>query len=767
MERSTWIPVVVLLAIFGGIAGFNLYQERGVAAEGIVSQVTVEEFRLTDDGSEVRSGFYLITLTVDQRDTMIFEISPDVDADGDGHPDLEIDAEAQTGVPGSTVTPTSGVEVALRPAGDPYVAGPVSIGSFIYADGGLPSQNRQWSWYQIASRGWTSRYVPYEIAMFDWETGAEIMPWTTFVVGLDPAWGTTEKVVLSREMELITLGELLKGVTEPITNWAHIWNNDPEDPERPVVMQYVKNEDVMRYVIDKRPMDPKPEPSIGIINREETRSHQNEWFEDGERMPEGKWYPSVPYDIPLKDADGEGIGWYYAEEDKDQQAWLEVTDIGPGYFDIDVDSWTPWGASGRTWETDFQVDPIWEHYNVRWMSRSGGAEVMNLGTHPILNGKVEVDFKISGDSATGHQDIRVDLYGAADEWSEVTDLTGIDELVPIYRPFTPPPFAQTRDQVAGIPRDVILWNPEDDPLYRPGEIPVTNLNTQYREDATGKTAVHMLPGMGSVALVQIKAPIEAFDSVVYIPPNGKPEIISVSDIEILGGGEASVTVVVKNIGFSEDTFSCGLTLPAGMGRIRTPGEKSVPIFSEMGETATFLWVVDVGQVESEYEGQLTATVTAKNSLLTDSMDATVTLKPGGGPIRKFGNLTVSVTTSPEGVPVSGATVSVAGETGYTSGDGSVTIMSLPVGPLSVGVTPPAELLDQGYKSVSIRKTIGEGTNTAMVSLSRPSGLSGTMILIIVIVVIVVIVIVVIVVVLRKRGGISAVPILRSIPRVGR
>jgi len=189
---------------------------------------------------------------------------------------------------------------------------------------------------------------------------------------------------------------------------------------------------------------------------------------------------------------------------------------------------------------------------------------------------------------------------------------------------------------------------------------------------------------------------------------GEPEIVEVLDITIAGGGQATFTAKVKNVGYTEDTFIPHLDLPRGMTVISYPGDASIPV----GATETFTWVVSVGDVESARTESATLRVVAKNSMLEDSVTFPVHLEPNPGPPIRMGDLTVYVLDAETDAPIAGAEVTCAGVKAVTGADGLVVINDIREGDQRLTISI------EGYEGYSETVHILAGTNTRTVRLSK-------------------------------------------------
>lgn len=187
----------------------------------------------------------------------------------------------------------------------------------------------------------------------------------------------------------------------------------------------------------------------------------------------------------------------------------------------------------------------------------------------------------------------------------------------------------------------------------------------------------------------------------------EPDIVEVSDITIAGGGQATFTAKVRNVGYTEDTFIPYLDLPKGMSVVYPAGAPSVPVDA----TVTIEWTLCVGDVEIARTESATLRVVAKNSLLEDSITFPVHLEPNP-PIIRTGDLTAQVLDAETDLPLAGAEVTCAGLKAVTGSDGLATINDIREGdqPLTVSL--------EGYEGYSEVIRIIEGTNTRTVRLSK-------------------------------------------------
>jgi len=121
----------------------------------------------------------------------------------------------------------------------------------------------------------------------------------------------------------------------------------------------------------------------------------------------------------------------------------------------------------------------------------------------------------------------------------------------------------------------------------------------------------------AIGVVTITADAEYFD-VKYIPPStGKPQIIdTTSPGEVLDGGSAGTSIIIKNVGVGDGRFK--ITATNDNGYI-SPTSKSVDI--EQGDTEVVFFNVIAGDIDNGEEAKITYKVCSVN-LFTDNFCVT-------------------------------------------------------------------------------------------------------------------------------------------------
>ncbi len=669
MERQDLVALAVIIALIGSVAGYLAYQQM-VPAAGIVSKVEVHELRISPDGTEILTGYWLLTLIVDQRDEMIFTIRPE-----DATVDLAEDPSHDI-PPGSQIQSQKGISVVIRPLGDPYVHGPVHRAGIAYDDHGLPSETRLWEYYSLATPSWTGIHVPYQVIISDTTTGAIIADKSFLCGGTD--WDVREKVLLPQGMELMNLGQIWSGILPPSSDYAYIFNVDGTS-------QFVRESILQPLFLANQPGPRKVDISVAKTSTQYNQEDDFDWGKNDKTW----WF-------------GWG-GWLSSVE-----AWTDITDVkDDGTVELELYFWDEIFSSDYDFTTVFSVNGtggfVPDKYRVKVTDFRGGIKVKE-GLFDVINGEAKLDWRGWAFSG-GTSKVEIQFLGATDTWNEFCYQTRIGTLTPdttagariVTDPYQVPLKPTWVDLWKGTPSLYTIEVPKTE--YRAGTFPSVN---------TGQVVVWSMPGTSVRAFVQLKAPTSIFDSVIFRPPYGDPEIVEVSDVTIAGGQEATLIAKVRNTGYTEDTFIPSLNLPRGMTVISYPGDKSVPVDT----TVEFKWVVAVGDVESDRTESATLKVVAKNSLLNDDYSFTVNLEKNPGPVIYTGDLTVHVIDAETDLPLGGADVGIAGLQAVTGSDGKATINDIRTNGQRLTVSL------EGYVGYSETITIYEGTNTRTVRLSK-------------------------------------------------
>ncbi len=487
----------------------------------IIGSYELSEYDLsTPDGTSVR-GYWIINLSVDQRDEIEFKI------EGESVP---IPEDPANGIPpGSEIRMGSTVSVILRPAGPPYVSGPVRKWAFCYLDQGIGGMDRVWSFYSLADPMWhvDGLHAPYEVEVKK-DDLTLVLP-TVYVAGIRQGWDAGQTIQLTPDIQLRQFGQLINGLVIPPAKWAFWWH--------------------------------------------ETSPNNSMWDRDRGTV-------SVRIS-PLSDL---------------------KTQISGSWYNLD-DGW---------W------DPTSNWRNV--------------------------------------------CYGLS--------LGGVPNYYSVYAP-------ELFGDRQGVPNNVVPFPSDPETLYsevvsKDEEDWTGNMNAwNWKSTSTNYTAIWNLPGASVTAVVQIKADASVFDSWIYKPPYGDPDIVSVVAPDWSAGGYGTIQVQVKNVGITEDTFIGELSLPSTIAITQGPGRVSIP----EGETKTLSW--DVTASPSEYDQNISGTVKiiAINSGFDDTATVSFKLWSGNdGPDIGVGSVR-GIVKDEDGVPIRGATVSCGAGWGYTN-DGSFILSNI-------------------------------------------------------------------------------------------
>lgn len=719
MERQNIIALLMVAAVVGVGGVYQLYQEM-VVAEGIISSVEISELRISPNGEEILEGYWLVSLVVDQRDEMMFTIRPE-----DATVELEADPDKDI-PPGSEIQSRKGITVILRPLGDPYVHGPVHRSGIAYSDGGYPSTTRLWEYYSLADPSWTGVHVPYQVIVKD--TDGNTLSDKSFLSG-GTDWDTREKVLLAGGMELMNLGQIWSGLLLPSSDLAYIFNVDGTQqfvPETTLINYYLQNPpDIQEIEIKITDVEATDwDVDISDDGKRVTFSHHAFWPQDdawGGLEPDETLFKIIGWD-PIKKAVVAETAF------RDELVYDQV------FFTIELTVSS--SAMGFNPEK-IQITP-----DLRGRIFLEGEEDLSQSRVEVVdlyNNTFTIKLKCY---SSGEGTVEFKPIGAADTWNEFAEQTRIWTL--------------GSDRTAGTR---IMTDPSQIPLYSTWaskatlwkgtpslytlEVPPTDYRAGTFPDVdTGEVVIWSLPGTSVRAFLQFKAPTSIYDSVIFKPPYGDPEIVEFNDITLAGGGEATLIATVRNGGYTEDTFIPSLDLPRGMTVTSYPGDKSVPV----GQTEEFKWILAVGDVASDRDALIQLDVTAKNSLLKDSKTCTVHLRESPGPIIRTGDLTVFVLDAETDTPLAGAEVTCAGGKDITNTAGVAVINDIREGNQQLAV---GEL--EGYGSHSETIYIREGSNAETVRLGVAPAAVAFPLWAVALIIIIVVAVVIILVVANKKG----------------
>lgn len=322
------------------------------------------------------------------------------------------------------------------------------------------------------------------------------------------------------------------------------------------------------------------------------------------------------------------------------------------------------------------------------------------------------DFKTQISGSWGSLD--VGWWDPTYNWRNVCWGLELNDVADYYSVYSPKLFGDRE----GVPGNVVPFPSDPITLYseivpKDTEAWTGNMNAwNWKSTSTNYTAIWNLPEASATAVVQLKADASVFDSWIYKPPYGKPEIVKVVAPDWSAGSYGTVQVQVKNVGITEDSFIGELSLPSTIAITQGPGKVSIP----EGETKTLSW--DVTASPNEYDRDIVGTVkiVAINSGFEDTATVRFKLLAGNsGPVTKVGSVR-GIVKDEDGIPIKGATVSCGASWNYTSDQGSFLLTNIQVGSYTL------EVNKDGYATHTESVSIVEApiTDVGVIILKRES-----------------------------------------------
>jgi len=679
MRKELAFLAAVLVSLLLAVALFP----RPAKKAGLISQSTLERLELGPNG-EVKTGLWSFALVVDRYDTLRFILKPDNVSVSSAHsytgPELP---------PGSTLNSEKGIELVLSPQGNPWTYGTMEVKNWVYDDG--TGTYRTWSYYAIGEP-WKYVLTPYTIQVKEYPSGT-LLAEKTVLAGPSESGVAQDTVTgLSYNIKVSFQGYLSGGVAWPPSDFAYIYDKGGGG----------------RYV-SRNQLESK---LLGV---------------PGAKL--GKGQVTIKLSSASPQGDEQTDNYYYKTKDwPGYRTWMYVTQATGETVQIQFKHTqdAAFGSQDFVWTfqvTDFSPGFIPEEVSFSSVGEAGGSDWWNLidasgnrvppNTWTPLSAEKTFRFKYHGADGT-HDFVTVTFYfrGPADTWDEVVHQTGVTLL----QDYTPQPSIVTSASgVVGVPTDWRVWDPERVRLYR-SDVPKEQSGhlpgTIYSTEAADPTAICKLSPQVVYPLVTVEVPIDAFDSWVYIPPYGKPQIIGVDATkEAFGGGEVTLAITVKNVGLTKDTFTLEKLTekpPELVMGSTTEGTKYI----DKDQQDVLRYTFNVGKVEQEHTATIRGTIIAKGSGLTAEFSATVTLKPGSGPVVQTGDLEVMVVDKETRAPIAGATVRCAGWEQITDSSGMAIFSALNTGKYTVTVEA------EGYYKTSRTVEVVVGTAYLTVELSK-------------------------------------------------
>jgi hypothetical protein len=679
MRRDLALLAVVLVSLLLAVAFFP----RPAKKAGLISQSTLERLELGPNG-EVKTGLWSFVLVVDRYDTLRFTLKPD---------NVPVSsAQSYTGpeLPsGSTLNSRRGIELVLSPQGNPWTYGTMKVWNWVYNDG---SDNyRTWSYYAMEGK-WDYILTPYTIQVKEYPSGTLLAEKTVLAGPSESGIAQDTVTGLPYNIKVSFQGYLSGGVTWPSSDFAYIYDKGGGG-------RYVSRNQLESKLLGV------PGAKLGkgqVTIKLSSASPQ------GNEQTDSYYYKTVDWPgyrtwMYVTQATGETaqIQFKHTQDalfgSQDFVWTFQVTNSSPGFYPEEVSFSSVGEAGSGDW----------------WNLIDASGNRVPPNTWTPLSSEKTFRFKYHGEDGT-HDFVTVTFYfrGPADTWDEVVQQTGVT-LLEDYKP--QPSIVTSASGVVGVPTDWRVWDPERVRLYS-SEVPKEQSGhfpgAIYSTGAADPTVICKLSPQIAYPLVTVEVPIDAFDSWVYIPPYGKPQIVGVDATkEATGGGQVNLAITVKNVGLTKDTFTLEKLTekpPELVMGSTTEGTKYI----DKDQQDVLRYTFNVGKVEQEHTATIKGTIIAKGSGLTDEFSATVTLKPGSGPVVQTGDLEVTVVDKETGASIAGATVKCAVWEQITDPNGKAIFSALNTGKYTVTVEA------KGYYKTSRTAEVTVGTNYLTVELSK-------------------------------------------------
>jgi hypothetical protein len=143
--------------------------------------------------------------------------------------------------------------------------------------------------------------------------------------------------------------------------------------------------------------------------------------------------------------------------------------------------------------------------------------------------------------------------------------------------------------------------------------------------ATPYFAIYVFSGAMLLPNITITTPLEKYNTVIYVPTKGKPQIINIATtVESVSGKEFTLEISVKNIGSSKDDFYGILSLPPEIVRV-TEAPKITLDVNEVGKLTYGLKAVSGITDMREVKGSII--VVSGSGEISAPADITFTIKP--------------------------------------------------------------------------------------------------------------------------------------------
>jgi len=213
---------------------------------------------------------------------------------------------------------------------------------------------------------------------------------------------------------------------------------------------------------------------------------------------------------------------------------------------------------------------------------------------------------------------------------------------------------------------------------------------------TAYTGLYNKPLTSVSAYVTLRGSAQIFDTVIWRPPFGNPEITSVQAIGGESGKMGRIIVGFRNVGFTADTFEGGISFTTpGISVVTAPGG----IVVDKESTGSLTWTVATGASEVSQSFDGTVSITSMGSNLRDTEDFSITFTPSTNSV-DTGSIIGVVAGNKAGTPVKGASVIPdAGTFTITDSQGRFTLTSIPTGDRSITIAA------EGYGTRTVTTTV--------------------------------------------------------------
>jgi hypothetical protein len=213
---------------------------------------------------------------------------------------------------------------------------------------------------------------------------------------------------------------------------------------------------------------------------------------------------------------------------------------------------------------------------------------------------------------------------------------------------------------------------------------------------------------------------DVFDTVIWMPPNGVPEITSVSDLVFTDRQTGYIQVSFRNKGTTPDKFYVSVSVPSG---IIITGQTGTEVLLKPGESATATWTF-TSSLGNTNDWTASGTVTVDSTGGRDSKVFNITVRPATVPPPpgpSLGFVKVMVVDAENHEPIPDALCSIEGTSvsGVTDSGGVAILTNIPEGEYKLTVTKP------GYNKWSKKITVvGGQTTEVLVQLEKTPSKAG-------------------------------------------